>query len=360
MTMSQALRVPAAPRISAEVEPISAGTVEHVLGTGDLSKLTTQQRVEYYKRVCQSLGINPLTRPFRFLTFQGQTVMYVTRDGTDQLRHLHHIDLTLSDKSFNDDLFMVTAQARAPDGRRDEDVGVVVVGNLKGEARANALMKATTKAKRRVTLSICGLGYMSEDELDGMPGARTFDAEDDTPPARPVPLVSAPAPPSSVESKPPPAPATNGNGMRPYESVVWLDNLRTKLATCDRDAVIKTAGLASVTEALEKAPERVQEVVKELLADAYARTEPYQDGDEDEIPTDEPEATPAEDRDAVLAAERIAEIEACRDPKAVDKIMSGMLVSALLARFDKARPELAQRILAAAEGKLAEMRVGGG
>jgi len=31
-------------------------------------------------------------------------------------------------------------------------------GALKGEARANAFLKAVTKAKRRVTLSICGLG----------------------------------------------------------------------------------------------------------------------------------------------------------------------------------------------------------
>ena len=41
-------------------------------------------------------------------------------------------------------------------------------------------MRAMTKAKRRVTLSICGLGLLSEDELDTMPGVQTFDAEADT------------------------------------------------------------------------------------------------------------------------------------------------------------------------------------
>ena len=36
-------------------------------------------------------------------------------------------------------------------------------------------MKAETKAKRRVTLSICGLGILDESETDTMPGAVTVD-----------------------------------------------------------------------------------------------------------------------------------------------------------------------------------------
>jgi hypothetical protein len=43
------------------------------------------------------------------------------------------------------------------------------VGNLKGDALANALMKAETKAKRRVTLSIAGLGWLDETELETIP-----------------------------------------------------------------------------------------------------------------------------------------------------------------------------------------------
>ena len=43
-------------------------------------------------------------------------------------------------------------------------MGVVSIAGLKGEALANAMMKAETKAKRRATLSICGLGWMDEVE----------------------------------------------------------------------------------------------------------------------------------------------------------------------------------------------------
>ena len=54
-------------------EPVSAQTLEHVLGTGDLSKLSTQQRVEYYAKTCESLGLNPLTRPMKFLSLADWT-----------------------------------------------------------------------------------------------------------------------------------------------------------------------------------------------------------------------------------------------------------------------------------------------
>jgi hypothetical protein len=48
----------------------------------------------------------------------------------------------------------------------------VTVGGLKGESKANAMMKAETKAKRRVTLSICGLGMLDETEVETIPSAQ--------------------------------------------------------------------------------------------------------------------------------------------------------------------------------------------
>jgi hypothetical protein len=55
---------------------------------------------------------------------------------------------------------------------------------------ANALMKAETKAKRRVTLSICGLGMLDESEVESIPGAAV------EPLALPAPVVAAPAAPA--------------------------------------------------------------------------------------------------------------------------------------------------------------------
>jgi len=51
----------------------------------------------------------------------------------------------------------------------DEDMGFAAVGNIKGDALGNAMLKAVTKAKRRVTLSICGLGMLDETEVASIP-----------------------------------------------------------------------------------------------------------------------------------------------------------------------------------------------
>jgi len=140
--------------------------VEAALIGGDLSKLTSEQRVVYYNRVCESVGLNPLTKPFEYITLNGKLTLYARRDCTDQLRSLHRVSVTIKSREKSDDLYIVTAVASTPDGRTDEAIGAVAAGG-RGEALANALMKAETKAKRRVTLSICGLGWLDETEIEG-------------------------------------------------------------------------------------------------------------------------------------------------------------------------------------------------
>jgi hypothetical protein len=73
------------------------------------------------------------------------------------------------------ELYLVTARATDRHGRTDESLGAVALGQLKGDALANALMKAETKAKRRVTLSLAGLGWLDETEIASIPGARLGD-----------------------------------------------------------------------------------------------------------------------------------------------------------------------------------------
>jgi hypothetical protein len=46
------------------------------------------------------------------------------------------------------------------------------------EDRANTILKAVTKAKRRVTLSICGLGFLDETEVEDIPAAAKRDVTD--------------------------------------------------------------------------------------------------------------------------------------------------------------------------------------
>ena len=145
---------------------IDALTIENVLLKGDLRGLTPPQKIAYYQKVCESLGLNPLTQPFAYIVLNGKEVLYAKRDAAEQLRKVHGISITIPAREVIEGCYVVTARATMPNGRTDESTGAVAVDNLKGEARANALLKAETKAKRRVTLSIVGLGMLDETEVE--------------------------------------------------------------------------------------------------------------------------------------------------------------------------------------------------
>ena len=168
-----------------EKAQLSAQALESVLISGDLSKLSPTDRMDYYQAVCaslglNSLGLNPLTKPFDYIQLNGKLQLYALKAATDQLREKHNISIVITNKEMVDNIYVVTAMATMPDGRTDTDDGAVAVAGLQGEAHANALMKTVTKAKRRVTLSISGLGMLDESEAETIPGARTQAVSMDT------------------------------------------------------------------------------------------------------------------------------------------------------------------------------------
>jgi len=159
---------------------------EAALVMGDLSKLTTEERMSYYKNVCESVGLNPLTRPFDYLVLNGKTVLYAKRDCTDQLRKIHSVSVQIVSRETIEGILVVTAKAMDKTGRVDESTGAVSIAGLRGDPLANAFMKAETKAKRRVTLSLCGLGMLDETEIETIPVQRM----PELPPTPPKPVVS--------------------------------------------------------------------------------------------------------------------------------------------------------------------------
>lgn len=176
---------------SAQTDLPSDEVMELVIGSGDIGRLTSRQRVDYILNLCNSLGLNPLSRPFEFITFQGKVVPYVRKDATDQLRKIHNVNIQIVDKRMEDGVYIITTRATMPNGRTDESTGAVSMGNLQGEAKANQIMKCETKSKRRVTLSICGLGFLDESEVSSIPGQQAvrFNHETgdmDVPVQRPV------------------------------------------------------------------------------------------------------------------------------------------------------------------------------
>lgn len=156
--------------------PQDTRAIEAALIGGDLSKLTPEQRVKYYNAVCQSLGLNPLTKPFAYITLNGKLALYALKDATEQLRNNRDISIDIKAREVIEGCYVVTAQASMPHGRHDESTGVVPIEKITGEARANAMLKAETKAKRRVTLSICGLGMLDETEVESIAPSYTVAA----------------------------------------------------------------------------------------------------------------------------------------------------------------------------------------
>lgn len=153
--------LPIAGNFSNELEAL-----QDVIANGNIASLSTEGRLKYVAAICNSLGLNPLTRPFEFIQLQGKLTLYARKDCTEQLRKIHGVSFESVEHRKMDDLYIVTVKAVDKTGRSDISTGVIPLGSVKGSDLANLIMKTETKAKRRATLSICGLGVLDESELD--------------------------------------------------------------------------------------------------------------------------------------------------------------------------------------------------
>lgn len=151
--------------------------IESLVLNGDIGKLSSQQRIQYYNHICQRLGLDPLTQPFKILNLSGRQVLYCDRSGAQQLNKIHNVSHEVKSRELMADVsvYQVTARASLPDGRFTDSIGAVNIGGMKGNDYANAIMKAETKAKRRSTLDLLGLGMLDETEIETIKGAISED-----------------------------------------------------------------------------------------------------------------------------------------------------------------------------------------
>lgn len=139
---------------------------------GDISALTQEQRTLYYRAYCESLKLNPLTKPFDLLEIwdkdkqRNKVVLYANKECAAQLREQHGVSIDDIHIEQTSELYMVVVKGHDKTGKTDCEIGVVPIKGLYGEKLSNAMMKATTKAKRRLSLSICGLGMLDETEVE--------------------------------------------------------------------------------------------------------------------------------------------------------------------------------------------------
>ena len=151
--------------MSNELATINPEIVASLIINGDIAKLNNIQRVEYISKLCERIGVDPLTQPFKILKLGGREVLYADKGCAQQLCMVHKISTEIVKKEKIEDIYVVTVRAKIGDRFTDED-GAVTIGTMKGDNLANALMKAVTKAKRRAVLALCGLGMLDESELE--------------------------------------------------------------------------------------------------------------------------------------------------------------------------------------------------
>ena len=218
----------------------SGDIMESVIIAGDLAKLTPEDRTRYYTEVCKSLGLNPLTQPFSYIHLNGKLTLYATRACTDQLRKINSITLEIVSRDITDDILTIHVRAKTPEGRSDEDLGAVYFpATLKGDARVNAELKCITKAKRRTTLSICGLGWLDETEIEIIPsvakheaigGQTKSPAADSTAPAAPATLRAQDEA-GAITLKPP-----NDYPLDPSDDIITAQRIWDEITTAAQAA----------------------------------------------------------------------------------------------------------------------------
>jgi len=190
-----------------ELAKVDKEILASLILNGDISKLNSAQRVEYVTRLCERVGVDPLTQPFKILELNGKEILYADKGCTQQLCKSYHISTEVTKKEKIEDVYVVTVRAIDDKGRYTDEDGAVSISEpetirvktgtwpnsgkaryeskpnpnagklLKGDNLCNALMKAVTKAKRRSVLAFCGLGMLDETELETIKDVKTSEIE---------------------------------------------------------------------------------------------------------------------------------------------------------------------------------------
>ena len=149
---------------------VTAAALQAALA-GDLAKLSGEDRLKFYAKLCEFTGLNPLSKPFDWITFQGKLTLYPNKGCAEQLRVLHGVTFDDAfERRVEFGVMSMTVRGQCKTGRRDFATAAVPFDEkMQADAKCAALMKVETKAKRRMTLSICGLTMFVRDHEDADP-----------------------------------------------------------------------------------------------------------------------------------------------------------------------------------------------
>jgi hypothetical protein len=139
---------------------------------GDFSVLTKEEINTYTSFLCDKYGLDKSTQPIRFIKDKNSEniIPYLTRNATDQLRKNLGISVIEENIQFSPNglACIVTVKVQDKEGRTDMDTGSVFIGGLVGNEYSDKIMTCVTKAKKRATISLSGIGILDETEVQGI------------------------------------------------------------------------------------------------------------------------------------------------------------------------------------------------
>src|SRR6185312_1977711 len=83
----------------------SMKAIEAALVNGDLGKLSPVERLVYFEKMCSTLGLNPLTKPFEYITLNNKLVLYATKGCAEQLRANKSVSITIPSRELIEDVY---------------------------------------------------------------------------------------------------------------------------------------------------------------------------------------------------------------------------------------------------------------
>jgi hypothetical protein len=143
----------------------------------DLSKLSPEELTQYLRDVSAFIGLDPDLNGLDTIWMQnengpGQSLVVYARRGTAEiLRDINGIEVdSLTDKMVNGSI-VFTATGKNKDKRQEIATGSKYITGLQGKALDDAIMTASTRAIRRLTMQFTKLGILDQSEVEAVVGS---------------------------------------------------------------------------------------------------------------------------------------------------------------------------------------------
>jgi hypothetical protein len=178
-------------------------TVIDQLIRGDVSSIPREALLRYVFTFCERVGISPLAVPFSLMKTQRGMQLVANRNFYDAVASKYSVSRECVGEGFFEGtkLYFTRYRATTPDGRVTEDMALVDTAGLNGNDLANAIMKAHTKGRNRVTRAHLGFPFPDETEAETVPGASVVGIEQLPSGGNGEPLAAEPEPPKATEQQ---------------------------------------------------------------------------------------------------------------------------------------------------------------